>query len=86
VKRLTIVGLLALAACGTPDTLPAAPADQPERINTHVWDFELPGPNLYFICDGHIGIYVTEGSNGDSGKSASPAVVLDHPRCREGGG
>lgn len=76
--------LAATAACGTPsnDTpVPPAVGGRGEKIDPTFKDFELPGPNLYFFCDGSYGVYVTEGANGESGKSAAPFVVNDHHEC-----
>jgi hypothetical protein len=90
---LTLAGIVGGACGGDDDTTVPAPAADTGKIWVNGYDkpdaptfreFELKGPNLYFFCDGTIGVYVTEGSNGDSGKSASPAVVVNHPACLPG--
>lgn len=85
-KRIALAAVLVLAACaGDDDTIPAPALDYGNK--TVIADlpsfreFEIQGPNLYFFCDGTVGVYVTEGSNNDSGKSASPAAVPNHPMC-----
>ncbi len=85
-KRYLLPAVIILAACGQPDgqTPPLAPADRGRKVNPTFVDYEFPGPNLYFFCDGTVGVYMTEGANGDSGKSAAPAVLADHPACAPG--
>jgi hypothetical protein len=75
--------VLAATACGSgEETIPApAVGGRGEKIEPTFKDFELPGPNLYFFCDGSYGVYMSEGSNNDSGKSAAPFVVNDHHSC-----
>jgi hypothetical protein len=86
-KRAVVIALI-LAGCGTPrDGVPAPALD---RENPDVIDIELPGPNVRFFCDGSVGVYVTEGSNGsgfdDTPKSpSSVSAVANHPNCRDGG-
>jgi hypothetical protein len=90
--RTALVGVAALAAaltaCGgdgvEPGVVPPAVGGRRDRINPDYVDFELPGPNLWFLCHGSVGVYVTEGDNDDSGKSAAPSAVLNHPACKEG--
>lgn len=83
--------LFALAACGGSAESPAPPARSGGKIDINdgygcnhstCREFELKGPNLYFFCDGPYGVYVTEGDNDDSGKSAAPFVVPNHAECQ----
>lgn len=81
---LAVTGAYIITGCGQDAKLPppAAPATT-VKIVPEILDIEVPGPNLYFLCDGPIGIYTTEGSTQEHLSRASAiAVVLNHPRCR----
>ena len=85
-KRLAVVAALVLAGCGA--DAPVAPAETVplptvEYVDPSYTDYEFPGANLYFICDGSLGVYVTEGNDGggDHMRSSSVFVVPNHPKC-----
>lgn len=80
-KGKLLIGLAASAIALTPAVVDAG---RDRKIEPDYIDFELPGPNLFFFCNGSVGVYVTEGEGNsvESARSAAVATALSDPGCR----